>query len=236
MTKGVLAWLGLTMMAVAAAAQTTVTSSGTTATTGNVPYVSAATGTSTTIKPSPISVLNGNVGIGTTSPSAPLEVSTITAGNPSVLKVVRTGGNVGGEGPSIEFDDFMNTVPQGHIYTSLYNIPSAANAVGKLILGSHGNAAATSSSFNDELTLFNGNVGIGITNPGTLLTFPDGLADKVQYNGNNMNQYKVGIASAVNGGDAMFKFTAGKTSAGEFGFYNAANLSMIIAKNGYVGI
>ena len=111
----------------------------------------------------------GDVGIGTTTPSVPLEISTITAGNPAVLKVVRTGGNVGGEGPSLEFDDFLNSGPQGHIYTSLYNFPSAANAVGKLILGSHGNAAATSSSFNDELTLFNGNVGIGMANPSARL-------------------------------------------------------------------
>ena len=63
-----LIWLGIgfVTLAVSAMAQTTVTSSGTTATTGNVPYVSASTSTSTTVSPSPISVLGSNVGIGTT--------------------------------------------------------------------------------------------------------------------------------------------------------------------------
>lgn len=62
-----LAWFAVATMAVSAAAQTTLTSSGTTATVGNVPYVSASTSTSTTLGISPISVStsSGNVGIGT---------------------------------------------------------------------------------------------------------------------------------------------------------------------------
>ena len=67
MTKGVLAWLGLTMMAVAAAAQT-VTGSGTTNT------VPVFTGTST-VGNSPITVSGSNVGIGTTNVVAPLTVA-----------------------------------------------------------------------------------------------------------------------------------------------------------------
>lgn len=72
----ILAWAALALMATDATAQTTVTSSGTTATTGNVPYVSASTSTSTTVSPSPISVVGGNVGIGTTNPSALFSVGT----------------------------------------------------------------------------------------------------------------------------------------------------------------
>jgi hypothetical protein len=69
MTKGVLAWLGLTMMAVAAAAQTTVTTSG--GTTNTVPVFTG----SARVGNSPISVSGGNVGIGTTSPQYALDVS-----------------------------------------------------------------------------------------------------------------------------------------------------------------
>ena len=80
-----LIWLGICLVALAgsAAAQTTVTSSGTTATTGNVPYVSAATSTSTTVSPSPISVSGSNVGIGTTSPQAALRLNTLCARCPN---------------------------------------------------------------------------------------------------------------------------------------------------------
>ena len=56
MTKGVLAWLGLTMMAVAAAAQTTVTTSG--GTTNTVPVFTG----SATVGNSPITVSGGNIG------------------------------------------------------------------------------------------------------------------------------------------------------------------------------
>ena len=62
MTKGVLAWLGLTMMAVAAAAQT-----------GTVPLDAGTPPSGLTN--STITELNGNVGIGTTSPQYTLDVN-----------------------------------------------------------------------------------------------------------------------------------------------------------------
>jgi hypothetical protein len=60
--------------AISAAAQTTVTSSGTMATTGNVPYVSASTSMYTTVSPSPIYVWNGKLGIGTPGPTGLLHL------------------------------------------------------------------------------------------------------------------------------------------------------------------
>lgn len=66
--------------AMGAAAQT-VTSSGTKGTVNNVPYISAATSTSTTLGVSPITVSGSNVGIGTTSPSVPLQVTKQYSGN-----------------------------------------------------------------------------------------------------------------------------------------------------------
>lgn len=81
-----------------------------------------------------------------------------------------------------------------------------------------------------------GVVGIGVTNPDQPLAFADSLGTKIQLNGNNANGYQIGIASAVAGGDAMFKLIAGETGAGEFGFYNTTNLRMLITAAGNVGI
>ena len=61
--------------AMSATAQTVVASSGTTATAGNVPYVSAATSTSTTLGTSPLSVSGSRIGIGTTTPNEKLDIS-----------------------------------------------------------------------------------------------------------------------------------------------------------------
>ena len=83
---------------------------------------------------------------------------------------------------------------------------------------------------------FRGNVGIGFTLPDQPLAFADGLGTKIQLNGNNSNGYQVALASAVSGGDAMYKFTAGETGAGEFGFYTTSNLRMLITSGGNVGI
>jgi hypothetical protein len=81
-----------------------------------------------------------------------------------------------------------------------------------------------------------GNVGIGTITPGTPLAFTDSLGAKIQFNGNNANGYQIGLASSVNGGDAMMKITAGITGAGEIGFYNTTNLRVLINNAGNVGI
>jgi len=66
--------ISISVLATRGTAQT-VASSGATGTVGNIPYISAASSTSTTLSSSPISVSGGNVGIGTTNPQYSLQVN-----------------------------------------------------------------------------------------------------------------------------------------------------------------
>ena len=68
----------VTVVGATATAQTVVQSSGATATTNNVPFVSSSTSTSTTLSPSTLTISGSNLGIGTTTPGSPLEVYGIT--------------------------------------------------------------------------------------------------------------------------------------------------------------
>ena len=79
-----------------------------------------------------------------------------------------------------------------------------------------------------------GYVGIGVNPTQNIpLVFADIGGDKILFN-NNPNHYKIGLASAVAGGDYMMKLTAGSTAAGEIGFYNTTNLRMLINSSGVV--
>jgi len=59
---------------IAGAEAQTVTSNGALGTVNNIPYISSATGTSITLGASPIAISGGNVGIGTTNATNPLDV------------------------------------------------------------------------------------------------------------------------------------------------------------------
>jgi hypothetical protein len=81
-----------------------------------------------------------------------------------------------------------------------------------------------------------GAVGIGVIPTQTSsLVFADTLSSKILLN-NNTNNYRIDLTSSINGGDAMMKFIAGSTGAGEVGFYTTTNLRMIITSGGRVGI
>ena len=193
-TRASLIGLGLALLAMSAAAQTTVTSSGTTATTGNVPYVSASTSTSTTVSPSPITVSGSNVGIGMTSPTTALQVNgtvTATGLSSSGLNVNSTvAGAIAGYFNSATVDS--NIVLQGD-NSQAYWITGGNNI---LKIGGNGGNEPASGAIN---VLWNGNVGIGTTNPGAKLevsgslkltansggaiTFQDGTTQSTAYTG-----------------------------------------------------
>ena len=195
MTKGVLAWLGLTMMAVAAAAQTTVTTSGGTANT-----VPVFTG-SATVGNSPIAVSGGNVGIGTTAPIAPLSV---VAPNSSLMTLTRQ--NVlavaGNTGAAMDFrlDQGNTGGATGNALLGRIESDPQDGWGGHLVFYTKPADSNSGSSLVERMRILpSGNVGIGTTSPGAKLevsgsikltqnsgggiTFQDGTTQSTAYTG-----------------------------------------------------
>jgi hypothetical protein len=140
-------------LTITATAQT-VASSGATGTVGNVPYISAATGTSTTLGSSPISVSGGNVGIGTASQYVDLNVNGVfRAIYPGIV------------GPDFEWNNPSKTANETANHWDVYNMT-----------GGYGNSlqfwdydtigCVTGGMCASRLTLMDsGNVGVGTTSP-----------------------------------------------------------------------
>jgi hypothetical protein len=168
MSKGVLAWLGMAMIAASAAAQTTVTTTG--GTTNTVPVYTG----SATVGNSPISVSGSNVGIGTTNPLFTMDVN-------GSMRVALTAG----EGtPSFPIGGpvFQNN---NAYYGSAVTIIGGKAGFGALFFGDataqklgaiqYSNSAAGNSmgfftNNTQQMTILsNGNVGIGTTAPSSLL-------------------------------------------------------------------
>lgn len=76
-----------------------------------------------------------------------------------ILKLSSGTGTTAGSGGSIEFYKGLEAHPMGRIYTSNLYSAGIGNSIGKLTLSSYYNA------YKDEVTLYNGNVGIGTPNP-----------------------------------------------------------------------
>ena len=186
MTKGVLAWLGLTMMAVAATAQTTVTTSG--GTTNTVPVFTG----SATVGNSPISVSGSNVGIGTTVPPK----NVLTLGNSAspawnggykVLDMLGYGyiyGSPNGTGWS--GTGYGQTGWGNNQYFTGTQSIAVGNGGASYILQGSGQidfevapsvSVGSASTFTDAMHIANnGKVGIGAG-----LTFPDGSTQTTAY-------------------------------------------------------
>jgi hypothetical protein len=85
-----------------------------------------------------------------------------------------------------------------------------------------------------------GNFGIKTTSMGAPLSFQDSAGDKIQFNGSNSNQYKIGLATGGTG-DAIMRFTAGSSGeypsgAGDFQFYTGTSQKFGISSKGFAVI
>lgn len=130
-----------------------------------------------------------------------------------VIKLSSGSGSAASSGGAIEFSNGNYLHPMGRIYTSNMYSNGFGNSVGKLTLSSYYNA------YKDELTLYNGNVGIGTVTPGARLSFNTnniGYPAIHLYDGAAGARYGMGIQSAE-----MQMFAA---ATGHFSWNSGGNL------------
>jgi hypothetical protein len=197
---------------------------------GTTNYIPKFTGTST-VGNSVIFESGSNIGIGTTSPgSYKLNVNGyIGASRIYPYSTNNTYLSGDGSGLTITGDGYLYVPATGGSYFSNQvrfrnTIENDTNAYLQINGGTSG------------ITYINGSMGISTPTPGALLGFPDALGTKISFNGINSNGYLLALSSSLNGGDALYKFTAGVTSAGEFGFFTTNNCRLFINNAGNVGI
>jgi hypothetical protein len=114
---------------------------------------------------------------------------------------------------------------------SSYALISASDTAGAILYFKLSASTGTASS-SPNMTLNSTGLGIGTTGVGAPLSFVDATGLKIQLNANAANYYAIEKQAAINGGDGMFKYNAGQTSAGEHGFYSGNALKLLIDASG----
>jgi hypothetical protein len=195
-------------------------------------YGSAAIGAGyvTTAAPTNGAIIQGNVGIGTTNPQAPLHVATSAAASAAGEEVLRLGatapGGTPGSGGYIRFDNASGT-EYGRIFStseSNYNVGMAFYTFGNNALGERLRISAA------------GNVGIGTTSPSYPLHVLSSLNNIAKFSAPNANvyisQYSTGTAQISTDND-LFLATANPSA---FHFMPGGIEKVRIDGSGNVGI
>jgi len=113
---------------------------------------------------------DGNVGIGTNSPTANLELAGFNATTGPVLRLSNYSPSIGAGGThgTIEFYSGDTSAPGAQVVSSIKSIHVATSS-------NFGELAFSTNSNNEAVRIdLNGNVGIGTTSPGSKLTISDG--------------------------------------------------------------
>lgn len=173
----------------------------------------------------------GNVGIGTSSPSNLLSVVQSNSAASTTLDISNSSNASTTTKTAQLLFRISDTANDLKPAASIIAYPDGVNNIGSGMYFS--TRAGDGGPFERMRITSGGNVGIGTSSPSLPLTFADSLGQKILFNA-NPNNYSIGLASSVSGGDAMMKFIAGSTGAGEFGFYTTTNLRMLITGGGNV--
>ena len=170
-----------------------------------------------------------NVGIGTASPSQKLTIGDGTGTGNQYLRVNSSVTDIYiGQSGSGLFGLSANSAGNIASDNNLYPFAIGTISSQPLIFG-------TGNSERMRITSI-GNVGIGTSSPDAPLGFANTLGDKIKFNSGAGNSYKIGLSSAINGGDALYKLSIGDSSPGEFGIYNGGSYKFFVNNVGNVGI
>lgn len=163
---------------------------------------------------------NGLMGVGINTPGARL--SLYNEVNAAAVPVLRINAGTGGApqaGGAVEFYTGQEGSPMGRVYTKNNFSSGVGNSNGALVLSSYANA------YKDELTLLNGNVGVGTSNPINRLqigNFQTSSTNSIVIPGNyNFEQVKLGQTNG-NGASAL-EFVNHTSATNSFGIRMLVN-------------